>query len=87
VATCAPAGKLPQIVEAFEKAKKASSKAEIVALINDCDLPREAIPTQWLNEFEVWDALRQRMPLTIAQGGNWKRRPRRFHLALCEWWT
>jgi len=51
-------------VEAFEKAKKASSKAEIVALINDCDLPREAIPTQWLNELEVWDALLPRMPLT-----------------------
>jgi 60 kDa SS-A/Ro ribonucleoprotein len=64
VATYAAAGKLPAIVEAFEKAKKASSKAEIVALINDCDLPREAIPTQWLNEVEVWDALLQRMPLT-----------------------
>jgi hypothetical protein len=37
-------------VEAFEKAKKSWSKAEIVALINDCDLPREAIPTQWRNE-------------------------------------
>jgi 60 kDa SS-A/Ro ribonucleoprotein len=64
VATYAAAGKLPEIIEAFEKAKKASSKAEIVALINDCDLPREAIPTQWLNELEVWDALLQRMPLT-----------------------
>jgi hypothetical protein len=30
-------------------------------MINDCDLPREAIPTQWLNELEVWDALLQRM--------------------------
>jgi len=56
VATCAAAGKLPAIVEAFEKAEKASSKAEIVALISDCDLPREAIPTPWLNEVEVWDA-------------------------------
>src|SRR5204862_4703306 len=64
VATYAPAGKLPRIVEAFEKAKKASSKAEIVGLINDFDLPREAIPTQWLNEVAVWDALLQRMALT-----------------------
>jgi 60 kDa SS-A/Ro ribonucleoprotein len=64
VATYAPAGKLPEIIEAFEKAKKASSKAEVVGLINDFDLPREAIPTQWLNELEVWDALLQRMPLT-----------------------
>jgi len=64
VATCAAAGKLPAIVETFEQAKKASSKAEIVTLINDCDQPREAIPTQWLNELEVWEALLQRMPLT-----------------------
>jgi len=64
VTTYAPAGKLPEIIEAFEKAKKASSKTEIVGLINDFGLPREAIPTQWLNEVEVWDALLQRMPLT-----------------------
>ena len=64
VATYGPAGRLPGIVEAFEKAKKVSSKAEIVSLITEYDLPREAIPTQWLNEVEVWDALLQRMPLT-----------------------
>ena len=34
VATYAAAGKLPAIVEAFEKAKKASSKAEIMKLIS-----------------------------------------------------
>ena len=50
VATYAAASKLPGIVEAFEQAKKASSKAELVALINDRDPPREAIPPQWLNE-------------------------------------
>jgi len=32
VATYAAVGKLPKIVEAFEKAKKASSKAEIMKL-------------------------------------------------------
>ena len=64
VATYAPTGKLPLIVDAFEKAKTASSKAEIVALINDFDLPREAIPTQWLNEVAGWDALLKRMPIT-----------------------
>ena len=60
----APAGALPKLIEAFEQAKKASSKGEIVKLINEFDLPREAIPTQWLNELEVWDALLQRMPMT-----------------------
>jgi hypothetical protein len=64
VTTYAPAGELPEIIGAFEKAKKASSKAEMVDLINDFDLPPEAIPTRWLNELGIWDALLQRMPLT-----------------------
>ena len=64
VAIYAPAGKLPEMIQAFERVKKASRKAEVVALINDFDLPREAIPTRWLNELDVWDALLRRMPLT-----------------------
>lgn len=62
--TYAPTGPLPAIIEAFERAKKATSKEEMVRLIAEHDLPREAIPTQWLNELEVWDALLPRMPLT-----------------------
>ena len=53
----------PKLIEAYEKAKKASNKVEIVKLITEHDLPREAIPTQWLNEVAVWDALLQRMPM------------------------
>ena len=64
MAKYAAVGELPKLIEAFEQAKKASSKAEIVKLITEHDLPREAIPTQWLNELEVWDALLQRMPMT-----------------------
>ena len=64
VAKYAEAGALPALITAFEQAKKASSKAEIVKLITEHDLPREAIPTQWLNQLEVWDALLQRMPMT-----------------------
>ena len=33
-------------------------------IINECALPREAIPTQWLTELGVWDALLHAMPLT-----------------------
>ena len=33
-------------------------------LITEFDLPREAIPTQWLNEAGVWDALLAKMPMT-----------------------
>jgi 60 kDa SS-A/Ro ribonucleoprotein len=60
----APVGHLPKLIEAFEQAKRATSAREIVKLIADFELPREAIPTQWLNEVSVWDALLQRMPMT-----------------------
>jgi 60 kDa SS-A/Ro ribonucleoprotein len=64
VTTYGAVGELPKLIEAFEQAKKASSKDEIVKLITEHDLPREAIPTQWLNEPEVWDALLAHMPMT-----------------------
>jgi 60 kDa SS-A/Ro ribonucleoprotein len=57
-------GALPKLIEAFEQAKRASSAGEIVKLINEFDLPREAVPTQWLNEVVVWEALLERMPMT-----------------------
>lgn len=52
-----------QIV-AFEKAKKATSESEIIKLIREADLPREAIPTQFLNSSAVWEALLENMPMT-----------------------
>jgi 60 kDa SS-A/Ro ribonucleoprotein len=64
VANYGAVGELPGMIAAFEQAKRASSKDEIVKLITDHDLPREAIPTQWLNEVAVWDALLDRMPMT-----------------------
>jgi 60 kDa SS-A/Ro ribonucleoprotein len=64
VAKYGAVGALPKPIEAFEQAKRASSAGEIVKLINEFDLPREAIPTQWLNEVVVWEALLERMPMT-----------------------
>ncbi|MBE7501445.1 MAG: TROVE domain-containing protein [Verrucomicrobiales bacterium] len=64
VATYAAAGQLPGLIAAFEQAKKASTKAEIVKLITEHDLPREAVPTQWLHAPEVWEALLPCMPMT-----------------------
>ncbi|MGH7714578.1 MAG: TROVE domain-containing protein, partial [Vulcanimicrobiaceae bacterium] len=64
VAKYGAVGELPKLIEAFEQAKRASSAVEIVKLVQDHDLPREAIPTQWLNEVAVWEALLQRMPMT-----------------------
>ncbi len=60
----APTGELPKLVHAFELAKRASMAGEIVKLIDEVDLPREAVPTQWLNEAKVWEALLERMPMT-----------------------
>jgi len=64
VAKYAGVGELPELLIAFEHVQKASSKAEVVKLITEHDLPREAIPSHWLDELDVWDALLQRMPMT-----------------------
>jgi len=57
-------GELPKLIEAFERVKRTANVVEVVKLIDEFDLPREAIPTQWLNEPRVWDALLERVPMT-----------------------
>lgn len=49
---------------AFERIKRASSEAEAASLIVQFRLPREAVPTQFLNSPLVWEALLQDMPMT-----------------------
>ena len=56
-------GSLHQQILAFEAAKTASVN-EVIQLIQDHNLPREAIPTQHLNDARVWEALLERMPMT-----------------------
>lgn len=53
-----------EILDAYERAKKATDEKEIVALIREHNLPRECVPTQYLNSVNVWRALLQDMPLT-----------------------
>jgi 60 kDa SS-A/Ro ribonucleoprotein len=48
---------------AFERAKRAQSAHEVVSLVQDYRLPREAVPTAWLNSPEVWAALLEDMPV------------------------
>lgn len=55
---------LPEIAQGYLKAQRSNSVSEIVNLITDHNLPREAIPTEFLNKVEVWDALLQKMPAT-----------------------
>jgi 60 kDa SS-A/Ro ribonucleoprotein len=53
-----------RLIWAMEKVKAASSVAEIVRLIREYRLPREAVPTGWLTEAAVWEALLEDMPMT-----------------------
>lgn len=63
-ALAAPEHDALAFVWAFEQAQKATALDTILKLIAQYDLPREALPTQWLNEPAVWEALLDKMPLT-----------------------
>lgn len=47
---------LPALIQAYEEAKTATPK-RLVQLIKDYNLPREAVPTDALQDKDVWDAL------------------------------
>lgn len=49
---------------AFERAQEAKEVNTILKLIAMYDLPREALPTEWLKEPAVWEALLEKMPMT-----------------------
>lgn len=59
-----PAEAGAQLLWAFEQAKLAWKKEEVAGLIRTYGLPREAIPTRWLSEPMVWEALLKSMPIT-----------------------
>ncbi|MCC2668903.1 MAG: hypothetical protein K0Q72_1374 [Armatimonadetes bacterium] len=59
-----PADEGLQLVWAFEQVKRAGTKEEVAHLIRTYGLPREAIPTRWLLEPMVWEALLTGLPLT-----------------------
>jgi 60 kDa SS-A/Ro ribonucleoprotein len=50
---------------AVERARRAETVDEVVRLVREYRLPREAVPTPWLGEAVVWDALLETdMPTT-----------------------
>ncbi len=51
------------LLEAVRKAKVATDVKEIVNLVKDSRLPREALPTEWLTKAAVWEALLEDMPM------------------------
>lgn len=54
---------LPALARAHDAAQKAETVDEIVRLIREASLPREALPPEWQNERAVWDALLVDMPM------------------------
>jgi 60 kDa SS-A/Ro ribonucleoprotein len=63
-ALSAPADEALAFIWAFERVQEAPDVATVLRLIAEYDLPREALPTQWLNEAAVWEALLTKMPMT-----------------------
>lgn len=54
---------VPSLISAYEEAKTADTK-RLVSLITEHGLTREMVPTNKLNELEVWEALLENMPMT-----------------------
>lgn len=55
-----------RLVAAFEQAKRMHDidAATMAAFVREHELPREAIPSEWLREPAVWEALLQHLPMT-----------------------
>jgi 60 kDa SS-A/Ro ribonucleoprotein len=55
---------LPKLVTAAAALSRTANGADAATLIRAENLPREAVPTELLNDPAVWEALLERMPLT-----------------------
>jgi 60 kDa SS-A/Ro ribonucleoprotein len=62
--THVPADALPALLQAFDELHAAKEVKTVVRIVRESGLPREAVPTQWLNEPEVWAALLPNMGVT-----------------------
>lgn len=55
--------KLPRVIKGTELIKTADKK-QAAGFIREYKLPREVVPTEFLNEVSVWEALLEDMPMT-----------------------
>jgi len=55
---------VPDVIYGTYKVKNAKTINEVVDLITQYNLPREVIPTEFLNNVNVWNALLAKMPIT-----------------------
>ena len=53
-----------EVIKMYDLAKSSDTKSVILENIQRWNLPREVIPTGFLNDPEVWEALLQKMPMT-----------------------
>lgn len=60
----APTDEVLAFIWGFERVQTAADVETVLKLIVQYDLPREALPTQWLNEARIWEALLEKMPVT-----------------------
>lgn len=56
-------GQLPEYLQAFDELQKTDSKARVIELIDSQRFTHEMLPSQWLNDQTVWEALLPDMPL------------------------
>lgn len=54
----------PQVIEGYTAAQATETKQRIVELIHGYGLTREMVPTRFLKEAVVWEALLAKMPMT-----------------------
>lgn len=59
-----PKEHLHGLLAAFDEVRAAKTVDDVARLVAKHELPREAIPTEWLNHREVWDALLPHMGVT-----------------------
>ena len=60
--TLPPQGETFDLIHAYEEAKNCDNVKDLVSLINERNLPREAVPTNMLKHDDVWGALAPQMP-------------------------
>ena len=56
-----------RLINAYNRLREGNPrKSTVVKMITDQKVPRELLPTEWLREPEVWEALLQDMPVTAT---------------------
>ncbi len=55
---------LNELIQAFDEVQRTEDEKQVCNLIEKYKLPREAVPTSWLNSVAVWDALLPHMGMT-----------------------